>query len=235
MDTNVAKYFDACDMLRDAALDASICLENQKSRWLVRLGLVKARSEEYERLRLEAERLAGEVVASRAYVIRANLANLGVQDQVVTAVLMDCSEKEWGKVEMLLSDVCGLRGDGIASKLGISEENERFYVLVQRDGKRIGRFDIDLSLDGVDLRTAMGWAVATQIELVEFFDLDRAVSALLEVVRDNGTSREAFFGPYFGTRSRIPQLKDFSGAAIMLWKAATRELGKEHDGYDFLC
>jgi len=94
------------------------------------------------------------------------------------------------------------------------------------------------------LREALGWAIATdggRDHLIEYFDLDRAARDILDAIRTNGVGRETFFGAYFEVLKKIfvcgrtSRFADgYCGHVHTLWHVATRELGKEHEGYSFM-
>lgn len=201
---------------------------------------------DYKALYEESTRLGLEADALTSFIIRENLARLELEDILVTAVIDDRDGEELGSTEMNLSDVCGLRHGGIEKLLGITTRDVNLHVRVLRDGQMIGRVDSDGDFNytaAPDLKTAIGWKVATdggRTMLIEGFDLDSAARMLLETIRLNGTYKEAFFGPYFNALKKIfvyektSRFSDgYCGAASTLWRVATRELGQEHEGYDF--
>ncbi len=192
--------------------------------------------------------------------IRANLSNMGIEDMSVTGVLhLSENERtprgirrrdgqEAGRVEMLLSDLCGLCSEGLAVKLGVDREAVSFDINIEKDGMVVGRIDAAGVFDFLkapSLKTALAWKVATdggRTRLIEGFDPDTAGRLLLETIRTHGTDKPTFFGPYFDALKRIfvcektSQSKDgYLSAAIPLWRVATRELGQEHEGYEFWC
>lgn len=199
-------------------------------------------------LKAEATRLYWEADALTPHVIRANLQAFGLEDLEVVGVLTDRdSGQEIGRSEpVALSELCGLRYRRLAKKLGLDPQQAGFEITILGDRIVIGRIDSDGDFDyeaAPNLRTALGWKIATdggRERLIEFFDLDRAARSLLDTIRANGTEREAFFGPYFDALKRVfvyertSRFADgYCGAADPLWRAATRELGQEHEGYPF--
>ncbi len=206
----------------------------------------------------EATRLYWEADTLTSHLIRANLESLGVKDVIVTGVLYYSANQitsselqfrdgdEAGRIEMLLSDLCGLRYGRVGKRLGVGPEGLSFWIRIEKDGARIGSVDSDGRFDytaAPDFRTALGWQIATdggRVRIVESFNLDEASILLLYAIRDAGTSREAFFGPYFKELQRVfksghtSRFGDgYCGAATNLWQVATRELGEEHPGYSF--
>lgn len=206
----------------------------------------------------EASRLYSEADAVTQHIIRANLKNLGIEDMTVVGVLYysddECTPgrvrfrdgKEAGRIEMLLSDLCGLRYNGLAKQLGVEPKDVSFRIDIEKDGKKIGRIDSDGDFNfeaAPDLRTALGWKVVTdggRVRQIEFFNLEQATGALLDTIRTSGIEKEAFFGPYFEMLQRVfvyEQTSRFGdgycGAATTLWRVATRELGQEHPGHSF--
>lgn len=202
---------------------------------------------EYKALDAEASRLYWEADALTPHVIRANLETLGIADMTVTGVLKTRDGTVLGELELPLSDLCGLRYRGVATKLGIVDlQDVGFRIIVRKDGEDIGHIDSDGDFDfeaAPDLRTALGWKIATdggRVHLIEGFDLDAASSKILETVMVFGTSREVFFNLYFSALKRIFMYEKTSrfsdgycGAATVLWRVATKQLGKPHDGYPF--
>lgn len=212
---------------------------------------------DYKALDAEAFGLYQEADMLTPHVIRANLEAFGIQDMTVTGVL-HYSEKdralngrfrkgeEAGRIEMLLSDLCGLRYSGLAEMFNAELEEVFIHIDVVQDGKVIGLIDSDGDFDyeaAPDLRTALGWKIATdggRVCLIGSFDLDQATTWLLDTIRANGIEKEAFFGTYFATLKRVFIYRRTSrfadgrfGAATTLWHVATRALGKEHPGYPF--
>lgn len=95
-----------------------------------------------------------------------------------------------------------------------------------------------------DLRTALGWKVATdggRERIIEGFDLDEATRCILAVIERHGTDKGNFFGSY-GTVvqetivvDRTSRFGDgYCGAKTVLWQVATRQLGVAHEGYPFM-
>jgi hypothetical protein len=194
----------------------------------------------------ECMRLYREEQALTPHLIRANLENFNFDDLVVVGLLETRSGEEIGRREMRLSDLCGLRDGGLAKKLGVdpSRMDLRLRIPVEKDEERIGYVDSDGIFrfeSAPDTRTALGWLVATdggRVRVIEFFDLDKATDSIVATIREHGTGRDAFFGPYFDSLKKVcGRASRFGdghcGAATTLWRVATRELGDEHKGYAF--
>lgn len=206
----------------------------------------------------ESTRLWRECDALTAHFIQANLKAFGVEDMTVTGVLHFSNNEhipgglrfrdgnEAGRVEMLLSDLCGLRYSGLADHFNVDAKDVSLHVIVEKDGVVIGHIDSDGDFDyeaAPDFRIALGWKIATdggRVHLIEFFNLDQATASLLDTIRRNGFDKDAFFGPYFETLKRVfvyertSRFGDgYCGAATTLWHVATRQLGEEHPGYSF--
>lgn len=202
---------------------------------------------DYKTLETEAHALYWEADALTPHVIRANLERLNLEDIEVTGVLVGNDRKtRLGQEQMLLTDLCGLRYRGLAKRLGVAMTDMALMVIVEKDGASIGVIDCDGDFDyesAPDLRTALGWKIATdggRTSLIEFFDLNKAASSIIDTVNNDGVSEKAFFGAYFQTLKRAfvygrtSRFSDgYCGAATTLWRVATRVLGNEHPGYDF--
>lgn len=214
-----------------------------------RKGLVEAQNHpDYRVVDAEATRLYWEADALTPHVIRRNLRSMGVEDMAVTGSVCFYDGNEAGRADMLLSDLCGLRYSGLAEHLGVEPSNVAVTIVVEQNGKVIGRVDSDGDFDyeaAPDLRTALGWKIASnggRVRIVEFFNLDQAAVALLDTIRTHGVGKEAFFGSYFETLKRVfvdGHTSRFgedtcSSAATTLWHVATRELGEEHRGYSYV-
>lgn len=231
-------------------------------RWARRDELGSTREAEkdpnFKALDAQATRLYLEAEALTPHVIRANLDRMGVNDLTVIGVLHYSDDKpipggiefrdgkEAGRVEMLVSDLCGLGYSGVANRLGIESRKLSFYIVVEQDGKEIGYVDSDGRFRykaAPDFRSALGWQIATdggRVSLIENFNLDEASEMVLSTIRVNGVEQNAFFDPYFAALSRVfvaghtSRFGDgYCGAAITLWRVATRQLGEEHRGYSF--
>ncbi len=179
-------------------------------------------------------------------LIRVNLERFGIVDMTVTGVLNGRDGRRLGHVEMSLSDICGLRYDGLAKNLEIEPKNVELVIKIEADGVVIGKVDSDGGFDyeaAPDFRTALGWKIATdggQVQIIESFDLDQAARSILEIVQSKGTSKDAFFGPFFEMVKQVFVCRRTSRfgdgyciAATMIWHVATRQLGEEHPGYPF--
>lgn len=224
------------------------------------IGLVSAELHpDYRALMEFARRLNQEAQLLTPSIIRANLESFGIIDPKVTGVLhLSDNEsipggghrfrdgREVGRVEMSLSDICGLRYSGLAGKLGVEPQTVSLRVYLEEDGRRIGHIDSDGDFDyeaAPDLRTALGWKIATdggRTALIKDFDLDQATKSILDTVRSRGTSKDAFYRSFFEVVKEVFVYKHTSrfgdgycGAVTVLWHAATRELGEEHPGYPF--
>lgn len=194
-----------------------------------------------------------------AQFIRANLEAFRLKDKLVTGVLFYADNKltprgllfrdgkKAGRVEMMLSELCVLGYSGLAGRLNLDPNKVSLKILIEKDGQVIGRVDDDGIFHyevAPDLRTALGWYVATDGGRVRLLDFnpDEEAKRLLETIRFNGTERQAFFGPYFAALQQFlvydltSQFSDaYCSAAATLWRVATRELlGKEHPGYAFM-
>lgn len=145
-------------------------------------------------------------------------------------------------------DADAIKARGVAQEcFGVFSWDVAGGMLVySSEGGCIGRIDSDGDFDfdeAPDLRTALGWKIATdggRGGLEKEFDLTAAAQNILATIRSHGTSNEAFFGPYFGVLGSILVAGHTSrfgdghcGAAIPLWRVATRELGMPHEGYSF--
>jgi hypothetical protein len=207
----------------------------------------------------ESEQCYREADALTPKLIRTNLKRFGIEDMTVTGILYLSDNRptptggvhfregpEVGRVKMLLSDLCGLRFSGLAEKFGVGPRDVSFRVKIKKEGKFIGWIDSDGDFDykaAPDLRTALGWKIATdggREYLIDYFDLDQATKSILETIRSNGKSKKAFFGPFFEAIQRVfvsewtSRFGDgYCGAAPTIWRVATRELGEEHRGYTF--
>lgn len=244
--TEINRYFE----LRTAqkiASDAAYAMRDQIAREKG-INIADAQNhQDYKRLSDAADKLYWEADALTPNVIRANLQSLGIEDMQVTGVVMGRDRMtRLGQGQMLLSDLCGLRYCGMAKHVGVAMKDADFNIVVEKDGVRIGHIDSDGDFDyeqAPDLRTALGWKVATdggRSALIEAFDLNRATDSILETVRISGTGQNAFFNPFFGTLKsvfvygRTSRFADgYCGAATTLWRVATRVLGNEHPGYSF--
>lgn len=209
-------------------------------------------------LAAEASRIHQEAQALTPHVIRANLQNMGINDMQVTGILYFSNNlrtpngvhfhdgEEAGRITALLSDLCGLRYANLAKKLGVDEQVISLHIVIENDGKVLGKVDCDGDFDysaAPDLRTALGWKVATdggRVRIIESFDLDGATKMLTEIISSD-QSEEVFFGAYFQALKKIfisehtSRFGDgYCGAATLLWRVAIRQLfGKEHPGYNF--
>lgn len=245
MNANLRKYLDLKAIYK-AASDRLHACRDRISR---ELGVELSRAQDhpdYKALDAEVHRLYLEIDALTPHVIRANLENFGINDMAITGVLRSHFGRKLGEVEMVISDLCGLRYAGLAKRLDVEEKDVEFRIMIKKDGEEIGY----ITSDGVfnyekapDLRTALGWRIATdggRTYIIGFFHLDQATRSLLDTVRVNGTKKEVFFGPYFEALKsvfiyeRTTRFGDgYCGAATTLWHVATRELGEEHPGYSF--
>lgn len=201
---------------------------------------------EYRRLRTRAIRLSEKIQKFFPHIIRANLATFGVEDMLVTGIIRDeQGDTELGRTEMLLSDLCGLRYHGLAKLLGI-KENTGLSIIVEKNGRFIGRIDCDGDFnytEAPNLRTALAWKIATdggRGHIIEGFDLDAATQKIFTTIEANGTTKDGFFDAFFPCIKSIfvcdhtSRFGDgYCGAIMVLWRNATRELGCEHSGYSF--
>lgn len=190
------------------------------------------------------------VDALTPHLIRANLETLGINDMTVSGVLHYGiagggylrDGREVGRAKMLLSDLCNLRYLGMSARFGVEPRNTSLRIEVEQNGQVIGYIDSDGRFHyeaASDLRTALGWWIATdggRVCVIKFLNLDQAAAALLDTIRHNG--EEVFYGPYFAelrtlfssrTTSRFGD--SYCSAATILWQVATRELfGEKHNG-----
>lgn len=201
---------------------------------------------EVQRLYAAGMALAREADALTPQIIRANLEAFGLEDIIVTGVL--CGEDrttELVRAEMPLSEICGLKYCGLAKKLGVDQKVD-LCVAILREGVEIGRVDSDGDFDyygAPNLWSTLAWKIATdggRTRLIKDFNLDLAAQLILDTIVKHGTSKAAFHGPYFETvrrtfvEGRTSRFGDgYCGAATVLWRVATRELGSEHRGYSF--
>lgn len=203
--------------------------------------------EELDKKRINARERQAELAPA---MIRANLYRFDLEDTDVTAELEERDSKR--RIAALmepqpLSNFCGLKFRGIAQRLGIDTESIKFNVYVKDGDKEIGTIGTDGQFtysSAPDLRTALGWCIATdggRERIIDFFDLDKAAQSILELIREEGVSEDTFFGPYFKLLQTIFKYEQTSrfgdgycGVASDLWRVATRQLGNEHGGYDFV-
>lgn len=183
-------------------------------------------------------------------IIRANLYRFDLEDTDVTTELEERNSER--RIATLmepepLSNFCGMKFHEIAQRLGIDIGTIKFAVYVKREDKEIGRIDSDgrfMYRSAPDLRTALGWSIATdggRERIIDFFDLDKASQSILALIHEEGVSEKTFFGHYFKLLQTIFKYEQTSrfadgycGAADDLWHVATRQLGNEHSGYNFV-
>ena len=177
--------------------------------------------------------------------MRGNLEQFGIHDMEVVGVLYDKERNKVGEVSESLTQLCVLAYSGLAKHFGRDAWQVDFDIEVRVE-EAIGY----VCSDGIfhylatpNLRTALAWFIATdggREHYIDFFDVDAAANAIIDTVRTNGTSQEAFFGAYFDVLKRVfvcdktSRFGDgYCMAATFLWWLATRELGVAHDGYSF--
>jgi hypothetical protein len=202
---------------------------------------------DYVALSDESLRLYRKVEALTMWPIRANLEAFGLEDLPVTGTLMGTDRTtRLGSVDLSLSELCCLRYSGVADKLGHRHGDVDLSLIVEKEGVRIGRVGSDGDFDyeaAPDLRTALGWKLATdggRVGLVRI-DLDAETEAILDVVKTNGTDEEVFFGKFEAVVKGVFEYENgsrfadgYCGAQTILWQVATRQLGDEHEGYPFM-
>lgn len=203
---------------------------------------------EYISLEQESRRLYAEADALTGYVIRANLRRMGIEDMVVTGVLsMRDGGAELGRTDVLLSDLCSLRYSGLAIMLGFDLKKADFHIKVEKDGNVLGHIDSDGDFNyfgATDIRTALGWKVATdggRVRIVDGFDLDTVSKWLLQDVSGD-ISEDNFRNGYFAKTVKEAFVADktsrfgdgYCGAKVVLWYVATRQVGTPHDGYQIM-
>jgi len=201
----------------------------------------------------------------KAYIIRINLNNFGIEDMQVTAVKYFRRDE---KIEpnghryipdgvaatgdMLLSELCALcssSSDALLMHFGLDVKLEYcFSTDVEVAGKKIGYVDYDGTFNytsSPDLYTALAWGILSDRNCdfeVESLDLVGATTSILDLINSKGVSKEIFFDNY------MPLLRDiyvgiftpincelFHGLVIPYWIVSTTELGNEHEGYSFCC
>jgi hypothetical protein len=179
-------------------------------------------------------------------MIQANLKKFGIKDNVVaTFLISDKDRSEVAGPEILMSEAAALRYFGIIDL----EFNGRFRefdlnVILKINGNRIGFLTSDgiIELETGSLRDTLGWLFSTGAGRGKLLnvDLDKISNKLLNVIRTEGTSEETFFG-FFSDALRdafvYPSTALFADTYIAIlmpvWRSATRELGKEHLGYEY--
>ncbi len=257
MNSNVTRFFELSSQSRTARDQASARRDHVSRMNGISLGDAQD-DPEYKSLDQLASRLYWEADALTPHLIRDNLARLGIQDMIVIGVLYFSNNerfpngvrfrdgREAGRVEMLLSDLCGLRHGGLAKRFGVDPGKVSLRIAIELNGKCIGHVDSDGDFDyeaAPNLRTALGWKVATdggRVRLIEGFDLDEASRRLSEVILRFGICKTVFLGPWMKALEKVFVYEKTSrfgdgycGAANTLWRVATRELGQEHEGYEF--
>lgn len=212
-----------------------------------RLGWNQAQENaEYKALDKESMRLYYEKEALTCHVIRHNLKTLGIDDMMVEVELLTNLGTTVGSKRMLLSDACCLRFSGLCKEIGAEAKDMSTQLIICKDSEPIGHVDSDGDFDyegAPDLRTALAWKIATDggRHMLIHCNVDQDAERILDTIRYNGVSQDAFFGPYFDVLKRVFVYKNTSrfgdgycGAATTLWRVATRELfGMQHPGYSF--
>lgn len=181
-------------------------------------------------------------------IIRANLAEFGVEDMDVTVVLMSGGGiTELGRQQGKLSEFCGLLPYGIAVPLGLKLTQYSLRMPVFLDDVQIGVIDSDGDFNytaAPSLREALAWKLATdggRVRMLKgLLDIEHSTQSILHCIRTRGTSSQVFFDVFGSLLREIFDHKTGSrfgdghyGARTTLWQVATRELGCEHEGYRF--
>ncbi len=177
--------------------------------------------------------------------IRENLERFGIADVTVVGILRNKKDHhiEVGRVEMLLSELCGLCAHGVAGKLGIDVSEVNSSLKIMKGQSWIGTVDCEgrFHLQSQELRDVLGWHAATDVGragVVKDFDLDAAYNEVLDTLCEHGTGYEAYFGPYFRMmESMFRKTSHFAGgyldAIITVWCSATWWLGDRNGGWTF--
>lgn len=171
--------------------------------------------------------------------IRTNLEQFGLADLTVTA--RGCSgEKSREVFAGALSDLCGV---GSMRFRGIDEFSLGIYV---DEGPRIGYVDSDNRFrytQAPNLRSALGWALATDGGRVRAVALSRPLDELCDELKlvMRHTSKRTYFDLYHPRLAGIFDYENgsrfgdgYCGVSPVLWSLGTRENGLEHPGYPFM-
>lgn len=251
----LAKFFE----LKEAQKAASKAAQEKRDELIARLNLTHeeaSKRQEYQELNNESMRLYREVQSMAHWVIKTNLEQFSLEDMEVTGIFLKdgYGEEEAGRATMLLSEICGLRYEGLAKKLGLNPRELRLQILVEKDDKRIGHIDCDGRFhyeSAPDLRTCIGWAVVTDLgrEQLLNYDLDQETEALARSIRsappldeEEEVLKAFFFDGDFARQIQVTMgykkgsrfADGYCGVKNTFWQVGTLTIrGKKHPGFTF--
>ena len=193
----------------------------------------------------EAENLEGKIQEYLPYLLMYNAEKADILDFDATALFYSKEEHiaEW-EISLMALYMVGYH-DAIESK----NPNPRMMnrdILIKKDGKEIGRFsnnNIFSFWDAPDLKTALGWRIFTDAGMsmiIESYNPKEASRKILDSIKEHGISRNTFEGPFSEALADIfvkGKTSRFGSktARHLIWKHATKELGREHLGYLISC
>lgn len=198
---------------------------------------------QYIHLHLVAERLAAPIMLE-------NFKRLGLVDRSYGVKLRGSSygpkagEYLAGALMMPLTLASSLGYEGLAHMLAIEDKTSLEVVLFDGD-QRVGVITCNgrVQLDVGTLKEVLGYCIATDgghYRLLGGIPLDTHVAQIQAVIKAEGTCRHSFFEYFMPLLTKIYRNQcesmfgdGYCGVAWCLWKAATRELGQEHPGYEF--
>jgi hypothetical protein len=200
------------------------------------------------------------------YSVQSILSSFGIKDLEVIGKIDVLSDKRYFKLRTIetrqtwkLSELCVKStdlGQDVRSCCQVMERVD-FDINVFEEGQRIGYIDSDcrfLFEAAPDLRTCVGWAVATDVGHSErspldpfHYDLDQAVERITSLLGTSplpeGSLKEFFFRTFQPMVSEIMAWNKgsrYGGGYCtwgpLYWEVGTRLLwGKSHPGFPILC